>query len=296
MTGQVLDFTGYAGSIRADRGALRVGDRLVPLADVEVILLGQKSSWGYGLIHHATTYDIAVLVCDWTGVPIAELNSPSSNTRVGVRARAQVNMTLPKRKAAWQAIIQSKIAGQARVLELHQNQHHALLSNLATRVRSGDPDNIEGQAAHRYWDVVFSQFDDNFRRRPRYGKGINGMLDYGYTILRGFVLRSVHIAGLQPILGLFHHARENAHPLADDLIEPFRPAVDLAVLDLLEAGETELTVEAKRALVQVTRSSTFNREHTLGTVIESFTSHYASYVEGQQPKLKVPRLIGPGSG
>lgn len=295
MPGQVLDFTGYRGTITSDRGCLIVGNREVPLADVDVILLGDHCQWGFGLVHHAVKFDVTVLVCDWTNNPIASLSFPGSNTRIGTRARAQLDLGLSRRKSAWKNIVQSKVKGQARVLQYVGNPREKFLMTLASKVRSGDPENVEGQAAHFYWREVFSTFDPTFVRRQRTRTSINGMLDYGYTVLRGFVNRSIHMAGLQPILGIFHHGRENATPLADDLIEPFRPAIDLTVVKLLERGIYEIDANARRELVGVTRSHLFSNDESVGTSIQGFAQHFANYVEGNVKILRVPRLRSTGN-
>jgi len=58
-------------------------------------------------------------------------------------------------------------------------------------------------------------------------------------------------AGLHPSIGLHHSNDSNAMRLVDDLMEPFRPVVDLKVWQLLGQGEAHVTPETKRALVRV---------------------------------------------
>ena len=66
------------------------------------------------------------------------------------------------------------------------------------------------------------------------------------------MVRSLCVAGLHPSLGIHHHHRANAFALADDLIEPFRPAVDRLVYLALKqsAGLEDLTPALKRTLVK----------------------------------------------
>jgi CRISP-associated protein Cas1 len=122
------------------------------------------------------------------------------------------------------------------------------LKTLARNVRSGDVENAEAQAARYYWPLLMGE---NFRRDLD-GSGSNGLLNYGYAILRSAVARSVCAAGLHPTLGLFHSNRSNAFALVDDLMEPFRPLVDRVVFDLVYNGDTEVTPQAKRQLVRLT--------------------------------------------
>jgi CRISPR-associated protein Cas1 len=117
---------------------------------------------------------------------------------------------------------------------------------LAARVKSGDPENLEAQGARRYWTLLFG---DAFRRDQNAG-GTNGLLNYGYTVLRATTARAVVAAGLHPGIGLHHSNDNNAMRLVDDLMEPFRPMIDLKVWQLKRNGETEVSPETKRALVR----------------------------------------------
>ena len=148
------------------------------------------------------------------------------------RHLAQVEATEPVRKRIWQALIVAKIAQQGAVLE-HFTPDHGGLIPLSRRVRSGDPDNLEAQAAQRYWPRLFGK---DFRR-DRGAEGINAALNYGYAVVRAAAARAVVAAGLIPSLGVFHSNRGNPFCLVDDMFEPYRPYVDWRVKSLvLEQG------------------------------------------------------------
>ena len=140
------------------------------------------------------------------------------------RHRAQVETSAPVRKRAWQTIVRAKIVQQAAVLS-HFTGSHGGLVPMARRVRSGDPDNLEAQAAQRYWPRLFGK---TFRR-DREAEGVNALLNYGYAVARAAVARAVVAAGLIPSLGVHHRHRNNPFCLADDLLEPYRPYVDWRV-------------------------------------------------------------------
>lgn len=117
---------------------------------------------------------------------------------------------------------------------------------LARKVRAGDPDNVEAEAARRYWPLLLgSDF-----RRDQDGGGLNGLLNYGYAVLRAATSRAVMAAGLHPSLGLMHSNRGNALVLVDDLMEPFRPIVDREVHRLKAEGTVDVTSDAKAALAR----------------------------------------------
>jgi len=86
--------------------------------------------------------------------------------------------------------------------------------------------------------------------------GINALLNYGYIVLRAAVARSLVSSGLFPALGIFHHNRSNAFPLADDIMEPYRPYVDEIVYNLNKNEYTELTKDTKGELISVLYADT----------------------------------------
>lgn len=150
------------------------------------------------------------------------------------RHRAQVKTSAPVRKRAWQVIVQAKILQQAAVLS-HFTGGHGGLAPMARRVRSGDPDNLEAQAAQRYWPRLFGKMF----RRNREAEGANALLNYGYAVVRAAVARGVVAAGLIPSLGIHHRHRGNPFCLADDLLEPYRPYVDWRVRQMVgDHGES----------------------------------------------------------
>ena len=118
---------------------------------------------------------------------------------------------------------------------------------LARKVRWGDPDNMEAQAARRYWSALMG----TAFRRDTDGDGPNALLNYGYTVLRAVLSRAICAAGLHPTLGIFHSNRANAFALADDLMEPYRPLVDRVVLSLMTEEIREVTPEAKARLARL---------------------------------------------
>lgn len=161
------------------------------------------------------------------------------------RIEAQIACTLPVRKRLWAAIVKSKLLNQAAVLQA-TGTAHAPVQALAKQVRSGDPDNLEAQGARKYW----SQLMGPLFRRDQQADGVNALLNYGYTVLRAATARSVVAAGLHPSLGLHHSHDNNAMRLVDDVMEPFRPVIDLIVWQLQSSGPCVINQDSKRVLVQ----------------------------------------------
>ena len=140
---------------------------------------------------------------------------------------------------------------QARTLQVLYGSDCGLLA-LVSQVRSGDTSNVEARA-RRYWPQLF--LDVEFRRN-RDNQDQNLLLNYGYAVLRAIIARAICAAGLHPSLGIHHHNRYNAYCLADDLMEPFRPIVDLAVVEYIGEHDEPYGVEAaakQHLLARLTR-------------------------------------------
>jgi CRISPR-associated protein Cas1 len=162
------------------------------------------------------------------------------------RMNDQVAASVPLKKRLWAQLVRAKILAQGATLAAAgaPNGGFYLLSR---KVRSGDPDNVEAEAARRYWPLLFGP---GFHR-DKGGGGINGLLNYGYAVLRAGVARAVMAAGLHPSFGLMHSNRGNPMVLVDDLMEPFRPTVDRDVRRLVQGGTVEVGRDAKAELARM---------------------------------------------
>lgn len=295
---RVIDLCGFEGELRSTRGGVEVltGEgvpTIIPVAEVAVILVGMKVALSAAVLHRLAEADVAVLFCDWRGIPEGGCYSWSDHGRVAARHRAQAEVSLPRKKNAWARLIRAKIEGQASVLENLKIRGSGELLALADQVRSGDPGNIEAQAARLYWSRALGK---GVGRQPAAGQliGANACLDYGYSVLRGHLMRAVLAAGLAPTLGVFHRGRGNAFALADDLIEPFRPAIDEVALQLSPtASPSDRSV--KQLLVAAASQRFDGDGHGIPAVAEALAQSFGRYVEGDIDRLKVLSWQGPSS-
>jgi CRISP-associated protein Cas1 len=201
------------------------------------------------------------------------------------RIEAQIAATLPTHKRLWATVVRSKLEQQAAALEA-TGQPTAPLTALISKVKSGDPENIEAQGARHYWQLLFGE---GFRRDQNAG-GLNALLNYGYTVLRAATARATIAAGLHPSIGLHHSNDFNAMRLVDDLMEPFRPVIDLRVWLLQRGGETNVTPETKRALVR-TLSDDMQTETGATPVqvcAQKLATSLAQVYLGEREKLDLP--------
>ena len=295
---RVIDLWGFEGELRSTRGGVEVCPdegvpTIIPVAEVAVILVGMKVALSGAVLHRLAEADVAVLFCDWRGIPEGGCYSWSDHGRVAARHRAQAEVSLPRKKNAWARLIRAKIEGQASVLENLKIRGSGELLALADQVRSGDPGNVEAQAARLYWSRALGK---GVGRQPAAGQliGANACLDYGYSVLRGHLMRAVLAAGLAPALGVFHRGRGNAFALADDLIEPFRPAIDEVALQLPPtASPSDRSV--KQFLVAAASQRFDGDGHGIPAVAEALAQSFGRYVEGDIDRLNVLSWQGPSS-
>lgn len=221
--------------------------RTVPIEDVGVVLLeNQQTNITLPLLNALTENEVQVVICNSKGMPNAMIQSMNSNNLQGETLRNQISCGEVLKKQIWKQIVEAKIRNQASMLN-SIGEDGNVLKPFYTNVRSGDVDNREGIAARIYFQRLFGGSFVRNRDEP----GINALLNYGYSVLRAATCRAIVSSGLLPAIGIYHHNRSNAYPLADDLMEPFRPFVDATVYDLVVRGKLELTKEAKGELISV---------------------------------------------
>ncbi len=262
--------------------------RTIPIEDVGMVMLeNQMISVSLPLLNELVDAGVAVILCDRKGLPHAMLQNMDGNNLQGEFLRNQIEVGEVLRKQLWKQVIEAKIKNQAALLEKIHGKG-SLLKPFYMNVKSGDSDNREGIAARLYWEALFG--GDFIRDRD--GGGVNTLLNYGYTVLRAATARALVSAGLTPSLGIFHHNRSNAFPLADDLMEPYRPFVDEIVYHLCEEDKMELTKETKAELLGIMTCDTYFPKVTrplqigLSITMASLAKCYA----GKQKNLSLPSL------
>jgi len=253
MINRVIEVATDGAHISVERGFMAVsvgGERQgqVALNDVGALVVhGHGATFSANLVSRLAERGVPVVICGSNHAPIALVWPMDGHYEQGLRMRAQADASRPMQKRLWRDLVRSKLTAQAAVLAAAGEPYDAL-RDLAKRVRSGDPENVEAQAARRYWPLMMGT---DFRR-DRDADGVNALLNYGYIVLRAATARAIVAAGLHPSLSIHHQSRGNALRLADDLMEPFRPYVDNIVRRLWKDGSDELDRDVKATLAAVT--------------------------------------------
>lgn len=223
----------------------------VPVEDIGIIILdNQQITISNALLQALQENNVSVMVCDSRHMPQSLLLPIEGNNIQQERHEIQMEASEPLKKSLWAQTVVQKIKNQASILD-YLNLESNYLIPIYKNIKSGDSGNGEAIAANYYWQTLFAHIE-NFTRF-REGSSPNHWLNYGYAILRATMARSIVGAGLIPTLGIFHKNKYNAYCLADDLMEPYRPFVDLLVHEMVnEYGAVqELNKEQKSKLLKI---------------------------------------------
>lgn len=226
------------------------GERSVPIEDIGLVVLEhQQITITNALLNKLSENKTAIVACNPQHLPSSLLLPLHGHTEMTERLKYQLNASKPLKKNLWAQTITAKIQNQAALLaELGKDNQRLIW--LAKQVQSGDSGNCEAQAAAHYWQHLFDIPEFN---REQHGIAPNHLLNYGYAILRAIVARALIGSGLLPIWGIWHRNKYNAYCLADDIMEPYRPYIDLIVYHIVQSHDSidELTTELKAELLQI---------------------------------------------
>jgi CRISPR-associated protein Cas1 len=266
--------------------------KTVPIEDIGLIILDhQQITITQALIAKLLANNTALVTCDNAHHPVGMLLCLDGHTLQSQKFKAQIDASSPLKKQLWQQTVVAKIANQATLLKL-ERVDHKFLSNLVLNVKSGDSGGCEGIAASYYWKRIFPDFLEF--RRERFGPPPNNLLNYGYSIIRAIVARSLVASGLLPTLGIFHRNQYNAYCLADDIMEPYRPFVDKIVCHIIRGNGKflEMTPSMKKELLSIPALDVTidGQKSPLMNAVQRTTASLAKCFEGTSRKILYPEM------
>lgn len=248
----ILDFSENRCKLRKENCQLVVEKEndetlRIPFSDIAVVIIANSHvTLTQPVLESIAAFGAMLVICDYRYLPVSMMMPIAQYSSFPLeRLHLQIGSSLPLRKQAWQQVVKAKIRAQAKVLRRFHETDSGLLK-LAEAVKSGDPDNIEAQAARKYWPALFPNL--KFTREQKSQDPLNARLNYGYTVLRAIVARAVCAVGFHPALGIHHCNMQDSFCLADDLMEPFRPLIDEAVYAQYKASGKVVGQELTRNL------------------------------------------------
>lgn len=292
--GRVIEIADPLVSLSLNRGFMKVQvDKIdkaqIALSDIDILILnGSGASLTTNLLNELLENLTTVIILGKNYSPSGIFYPTNPHSLHKQKINLQINASKPLNKRLWQAVVKAKITNQAKILSFFSNEDQKQLFELVKKVASGDPENIEAQAARKYWQKLFGQ---DFRR-DHSQMGINSLLNYGYAILRSSTARAVFSCGLNPAIGIHHNNIENAFCLVDDLMEPYRPIIDFVVKRIYEKNNKieELDHSHKKDLSKILQIQiNVNNEITsLTNSLLRLCQSFVNSLEKQEEILEFP--------
>lgn len=260
-----------------------------PIEDIGFVVINNPMvSITVPLLNELAENNVSVCFCDKKQMPKTMLMTLDGNSTLQESYKYQLEASVPLKKNIWKQLVESKIRNQSLLLN-KVGKNGSVLKPFYMNVKSGDSDNREGAAAREYWNTLFER---GFKR-DRNGAPPNDLLNYGYTLLRAAVARALVGSGLYPAFGVFHRNRYNAFPLADDIMEPYRPFVDEIVYNLNNGEFNGLDHHVKSKLLRVFFSDVNIGKVTrpLENALSITTASLLKMFKGDTDKLSLPILL-----
>ncbi len=262
----------------------------VAIEDLGLLMLDHfQITLSHQLIQKMMGHNVVMISCDAHHLPHGIMLPLHGHTEHSARLKDQLQASEPLKKQLWKQTIESKISNQRDVLRTLGNYYEPM-ENYLSQVTSGDVTNMEGIAAQHYWKYLISL---DFLRE-RFGDSPNQFFNFGYAVLRSIVARAIVETGLLPVLGIFHRNKYNAYCLADDLMEPYRPFVDLLVMKWLEKNPEaeELCRDFKAYMLQIATNDVMieNKKRPLMIAVKTTAVSLYKCYSGEKRLMAYPHL------
>jgi len=262
----------------------------VPTEDLGLLMLDHyQITLTHQLLQELMKNNVVVISCDEKHLPSGAMLPFNGNTQYSERVKVQIEVSEPLKKQLWKQTIESKIKNQAKVLE-RLGKYADPMYEYLKEVKSGDTTNMEGIAAQHYWKYLI---DYDFLR-DRFGEYPNQFFNFGYGVLLSIVARALVDTGLLLVLGIFHRNKYNPYCLASDIMEPYRPIVDLLVMEWLTVHPEveELNKESKAHILQMATSDVQIEKniHPLIVAVKSTASSLYKCYTGEKRLIVYPEL------
>jgi CRISPR-associated protein Cas1 len=265
----------------------------IPIGDIYSIVVDNISATiSASAISILTNAGAHILICDDRHIPSTIVIAENKHFRPYYVLKNQINLPEQVKLSLWDKIVAGKISNQAAVLKLSGVNTSIVeqMLNYAKEVEDGDGSNREAVAAKLFFKSLYGS---NFVRMN--DDGINAALNYGYTIIRAAVAKTLAAYGFNCVLGLHHIGEGNAFNLADDLMEPFRPVVDLWVYqnsDMLV--DDRLGKDVRTELIDIVNKAVVfkGKQYKIRTAIDKYIQLFSSAVDKQDSSLfQTPSVI-----
>ncbi len=264
----------------------------IPVGDIySVVIENRAAMLSVSVLTTLTQAGAHIIFCDEKHLPVTSAFSLNTHYRPFNVIKKQIEMPCELKDLLWQKIVKSKIFNQYLCLKyrgVDKNRSNEIYE-LSKKVKSGDTTNREAVAARKYFTYLFGV---TFRRSDE--DVTNAALNYGYAIIRSCVAKTLAGFGFNGTVGIHHINEANPFNLADDIMEPLRPVVDMWTDENCEMLFETLTYQNRRDLIDLPNQIILQNEKRMKIryAIEMYVKSLASAVNKNDAELlEVPRLI-----
>ena len=264
----------------------------VPISDIYALVIENRAaSISVSTITSLNNQGAHIIYCNEQHIPSAISLPLNNHYRPYNVLKKQLAMDKNFKDYIWQKIIMQKICNQALCLKYVGVKKDKVddLFALSKNVKCGDSSNREAVASKKYFTYLFGS---TFRRSDN--EITNHALNYGYSIIRSCVAKTLCAYGFNGTLGLHHINESNPFNLADDIMEPLRPIVDLWVdnneMDLFET----LTYMNRKSLINLVNCEILigGKVMRVQNAIDVYVKSFSSCIESNDVQLLVlPELL-----
>lgn len=221
----------------------------VPVDDIYAVVIDNRSALlSVSVVTTLTQAGAHIFFCNEKHIPVATAFPLNTHYQPLSVIKSQLSLSDSFKNELWVKIVKSKIYNQYKALRYAgvENKRAEQISELSEKVVAGDKTNREAVAAKKYFQFLFGA---TFRRSDE--DVTNAALDYGYSIIRSSVCKTLTVYGFNCVLGIHHINRNDPFNLAEDIMEPLRPLVDLWVDENCDSLFDSLTKENRKGLINL---------------------------------------------
>lgn len=268
------------------------GESRIPVEDLYAVVIdNQQAVVTVPALWKLTSVGAHILICDDKHRPVSVVLPQNTHFHPLTVIRKQIALTDAFKDELWDRIAAQKIKNQAEVLRLCGGEREKVerLKELSQEVKNGDVGNREGIAAKMFfremYGSAFVRMNDD---------AINAALNYGYAIIRSAFCKTLTGYGFNCVLGIHHISESNPFNLADDLMEPLRPFVDMWVDDNIESLVSELTKEHRNKLISLVNDVAVidGKRMRIRNAIDRYVRSFSTAVDRQDAgALLIPEVV-----
>jgi len=269
----------------------------VAIIDIAVLIISNKEVTITSLaIAELSNSGATIVFTDKNLLPVSLCSGRVVNTHGSYRPQLQAKYIDSKYYKKWhKELIESKITGQAFILDTLGSKDGLKLLNLSKRIKEADSSNIEAQASRIFWTNFFKDYD-GVEKRVKQGADdiINISLNYGYTIIRAMVSRAVFSYSLHSGFGIIHKRKDNPYNLVEDFIEPFRFICEQTIFKIFYTKDIKISIfdkYIKQEIINTILNSTVkiqDKEYRIFSAIDKVIVSFCNVLETPEKKLLLP--------